>query len=257
MPASEGKEEPVRITASPWDSMHFGFRCGSLDFGATPAEGESADLVATLDRALAEAAAQRYRFLTAKIPARRRDLTHVCQRHGLLVDTEVTFRKRRAPLPERRLPQGVEAQRFRTFWDESFTGLARTLCHSRFFADPHIDKTVAATLWTESIRNSCTGRASYSVVGFHEGRPAGVVNVFEKGAHSDIFLIAVLPRFQGLGIGRAMMERYQEGLDETIEDQTVETQVTNFAAQRLYTACGYNATDARHTFHFWLDPAGA
>lgn len=255
MCSNAGQEELVRLRDLPWDSEQLGFPCAELIFTAAPPGPGEEELYKALGQALEAARNSGCRFLTAKVPALLRPLTNACQRTGgSLVDTELSFQKRREA-PKAWVPaDGVTVEKHATFWDDSFSRLADTLVESRFFIDPMIGAAAARRLWSSSIRNSCTGRASYSLVGYLAGRPAGLINVFEQKGTSDIFLIAVLPEFQGSGVGRAMMAAYEQALGGEVREQTVETQLVNFAAQRLYTRFGYAAVRAKHTFHFWLEP---
>lgn len=238
-----------------WDSEILGIPSGFLEFS-----GNSANMIAQDDwrqvvvDALSEARRQGIRFLTVKPTAEDGPLVNAClAESGLLVDTELTFSKEAHKHPvSTPLPVDVRTEKLTSFWDDALYGLAATLRHSRFFRDTNIPNESAERLWRESIKNSCQGRSSYSIVAFVEGKPAGVINAFEKGEVSDIFLIAVLPQFQGRGVGRSMIASYEKEISSTIAGQTVETQVINYAAQSLYARMGYQPIAAKQVIHFWL-----
>lgn len=243
------------LRALDWDSEILGIPSGFLQFS-----GESTGLI-TLDEwrlavveSLSEARRREFRFLTAKIAAEDDHLVNAClAENGLLADTELTFFKRVKKQPVLAAPPaGVRIEKVSSFWDDDLYALAATLQHSRFFRDKNIPEKTAERLWQESIKNSCSGRASYSIIAFVDGKPAGVTNVFEKEGVSDIFLIAVLPQYQGRGLGRAMLATYENSLSAAISSQTVETQAINYAAHALYMRIGYQTVAAKHTIHFWL-----
>jgi ribosomal protein S18 acetylase RimI-like enzyme len=238
-----------------WDSEMLGLSCGFLQFSE-----EGTDLTASNNwrpavvAALSEARRRGFRFLTAKIASEADALVNACfAERGLLTDTELTFFKPAKKQPvTAALATGIRIEKVTSFWDDAFYPLSTTLQHSRFFRDNNIHQDVAERLWQASIKNSCSGRASYSIIAFVDGSPAGVVNVFEKETVSDVFLIAVLHQYQRQGLGRAMLEYYDNCLSPDITGQTVETQATNYSAQALYTRMGYQAVAAKHSLHFWL-----
>lgn len=236
-----------------WDTAMLGVSAGIVHFAECPSAG-GRDFQADLSEALHEARRRGIRFLTVKLPTINSLQINAClAQKGILVDTELTFTK--TPCSERTTvptKPDIHVDRFTQFWDESLLELAGTLRLSRYFRDPNIPAANAERLWQTSIRNSCEGRADYSIVVFVQGKPAAVTNIFERSGVSDIFLIAVLPAFQGMGLGRMMLSWYDAQLPEYIVRQTVETQVDNYPAQALYARMGYLNTAAKHTIHFWL-----
>lgn len=240
---------PITIRPLPWDSEQLGVSSGLI---------ECTGLTDCSDRAISaglqQAAANGLKFLTAKIDARHTGLVNaLIKAGGNLVDTELTFQKQpSATKSALKSSPELTIEKLETYWDDSFYALAQTLEQSRFYMDTQIHPDRAHKLWESSIYNSCHGRASYSIVGFVSGRPAGLVNVFEKGGISDIFLIAVLPAYQGKGVGRAMLNHYENTLGPEIRSQTVETQLINFPAQSLYSRMGYRNVFSKHIIHLWL-----
>lgn len=242
------------IVPLPWDSGIFGFGCGALVLTGETTPGSTDDTEGQLIPLLLDAKKAGMRFVTAKIPAEHTSLVAACLgQGGKLVDSELTFTKKAPPLP----PEPPAMDRFRLvksahYWDDSLYQLAETVNKSRFFTDSEIPAQSALDLWRQSIYNSCTGRSDYSVFAFSGDRPAGLINVFERDGVSDIFLLAVMPEYQGQGLGQAMISFYQHALDKKITTQVVETQLTNYAAQKLYSNMGYRTTAAKHVVHFWL-----
>jgi len=242
------------IAPLPWDSGIFGFGCAALVLTGQQASGTAGAPARELIPLLLNAKKRGIRFVTAKIPAEETSLVAAClSQGGKLVDSELTFTKMAPTSP----PEPPAMDRFHlvkatNYWDDSLYQLAETVNKSRFFTDSEIPAQTALELWRQSIRNSCTGRADYSVFAFSGDHPAGLINVFERDGVSDIFLLAVMPEFQGQGLGQAMISFYQHALDREITTQVVETQLTNYAAQKLYANMGYRTTAAKHVVHFWL-----
>jgi ribosomal protein S18 acetylase RimI-like enzyme len=244
---------PPELVELAWDTEQLGYRCGIIRFSKI--DVASIDTVyKDFERLLYTAFRDGYWFITAKVPAEWQAVCHACQMSGgILADSEMTFHKNKWITDRQTSVEGVTVEKHTTFWDDSFLAIPDTLQYSRFFSDRNIGADPARKLWTQSIINSCNGRASYSIIGLFDGRPAGLINVFEKDGVSNIFLIAVIPQFQGRGIGKSMVSYYEHSLDNSVIEQIVETQMVNYGAQKLYTSFGYTHVFAKHVFHFWSD----
>jgi ribosomal protein S18 acetylase RimI-like enzyme len=252
----ENEKFSVNIKELEWDSSIFGFKCGNMDviiknrieyldpFSGLP-----------LKECITEAKEENYKFLTAKVDTEYMPIVNAClENNGKLIDTELTFhKKRRTNVGEKvEFPEHISVKKFKTFWDDSLFDIAKTLRFSRFFIDENIKKETAQIIWEKSIYNSCNGRADYSIICFYNDKPAGIMNIFEKNRISDIFIIAVIPEYQNKGLGRRMMNYYEANLDVHIQEQTVETQLINYQAQKLYIDHGYKVIKSKHIIHFWF-----
>ena len=244
-------DDAIALAPLPWDSGILGYRCGALSFRPSFPDGGTRAAHALGD-ALARARREGFRFLTAKVEVGRTGLSNLCLGGGgFLADTEVCFSKR----PERpQLQESAAASCITSaaFWDDSLCDVAQTLNLSRFFRDPRIGAPAAERLWRESIRNHCGGRASYSVICFRDSLPAGFINVVEREGISNIFIIGVLPQYQGQGLGSLMIRYYESNLSGAVNEMTVDTQLSNIMAQKLYVSTGYRIIKSQHIIHFWL-----
>lgn len=238
------------VRESSWDTEVFGIKSGAIELPPLIVD-QSGDVVRA---GITEARAQGLVFVTIKVPLEATGLTGEFLRAGAeLIVTEVDYEKKRLPSP----PSATSCPDLRiikseNFWDEGIRQLADEFNLSRFFMDKHIDKASASRAWQESLYNSCTGRATYSLIGFVGDKVAGVMNVFERAGNSDIFLICVHPQHRGKGFGRQLMLNYEGSLGGQIAIQSVSTQLNNYAAQNLYCAMGYRPARARHILHMWL-----
>lgn len=252
----EGSGYSLRVSELPWDSKMLGFACASLDISDNTkgTEIQYFDISSLLSNILLDAKKQGIRFVTAKINAENISLVTTCiYNHGILVDSELSFNKnKQTPNSKLLLPDGIHIIRADCYWDDLLYELAGTLKFSRFFTDTTITYEAAYKLWKHSIYNSCNGRASYSIIAFVDDKPVGLINVFEKEGMSDIYLIAVLPHYQGKGLGKCMMRYYEHCLGDNINHQVVDTQLINYPAQKLYSGMGYRNVRSKHTIHFWL-----
>ena len=241
----------VTVDLLPWDSDLLGYKSGVISFIPSLPQ-QCSNVALALKESLFQAKCNGYRFLTAKVDAEQFEITNLCIRNsGILVDTEVRFSKKPAKQEFKEI-EGKTCKKTTCYWDDSLYGVAESLNRSRFFRDPEIGAENAMRLWKESIRNHCMGRASYSVIYFNSSAPVGFINVIERNSVSNIFIIGVLPGFQGGGIGSLMMRFYEMKLSESIHEMTVDTQLTNISAQKLYVNSGFRIKSSQHIIHFWL-----
>jgi ribosomal protein S18 acetylase RimI-like enzyme len=252
----DGSRYILRVSELTWDSKMLGFPCASLDISDSTRGNdlEYVDISSLLSDLLLDAKKQGIRFVTAKINAENISLVTTCiSNHGKLVDSELTFKKNKQMSSSiLSLPDGIHIIKADCYWDDSLYELAATVKNSRYFIDTTIPYETAYGLWKHSIYNSCNGRASYSIISFIDDKPVALMNVFEKDGISDIYLIAVLPHYQGKGLGKFMMRYYENSLGDNICHQVVDTQLINYPAQKLYSDMGYRNVRSKHTIHFWL-----
>lgn len=244
----------LKINELDWDSSILGYKSGYFDIK----EKDNVDFADNLDNSVKEllknAREDGFRFLTAKIDSQNINIVNSCLKNGgILVDTELTFEKKsHSKNIDYQIDAKFRIEKYEKYWHEALSEIINTLKFSRFFVDKNIDASLAEKIWQTSIYNSCSGRASYSVICFDRDNPVGLMNVFEKDLVSDIFLIALTPEYQGHGLGKAMIGFYEKHLGSNIQVQKVETQLINHHAQNLYTSCGYKNMNSKYTVHFWL-----
>jgi ribosomal protein S18 acetylase RimI-like enzyme len=246
----------VKIKELDWDSSVLGLKCGYLDLPVNQrADADDKKLRCLLEAKLEEAKRNDFKFLTVKVPTENKYMLKCCtDNRGTIIDTELTFIKRgkRGPYKGEALPNGILIKKFETYWNDELYELAQALEISRFSLDNNIERNSSLKLWRQSIYNNCNGRATYSIICFHNGKPVGLMSLFEKEDVSNIFFIAVLPEYQNRGLGRHMIRFYEENLSPSIKEQTVETLSLNCRAQKLYIEMGYEKSTSKHILHFWL-----
>lgn len=247
----------LTVEEQEWDSSIFGFKCGHFSIESKEknnSAGENLDVL--INDAITQAKNEKYKFLTSKINAEKTVIVNACfKNNGRLIDTELTFHKFRKDCVIKNVdfPENISVQKHKKYWNNSFTQLSKTIMHSRFFIDGNINIETAKNLWSQSIYNSCNGRATYSVICFFKDNPVGLINVFERDGVSDIFFIAVLPDFQNHGIGKTMVKYYEANIGDNISTFTVETQLINYRAQNFYVDMGYRNILSKQIIHFWLN----
>lgn len=127
---------------------------------------------------------------------------------------------------------------------------------SRFYLDKKIGNGFAAELYKQWTYNGVMGDKK-TALGYIVGEEilgALTLNMRED-KRCDIELLAVDPCYRGLGIGMHLVEAALEKakLNMCTRVQVV-TQRTNYAASRLYTACGLNLVKESFVYHIHRSP---
>jgi ribosomal-protein-alanine N-acetyltransferase len=83
-----------------------------------------------------------------------------------------------------------------------------------------------------------------------DGRAVGYAGVMVIDTTADIQTIGVLPRFEGQGIGRAMLtELLDEARRRGADNVMLEVRADNPRAQQLYTRFGFEKIHTRKTYY--------
>jgi dTDP-4-amino-4,6-dideoxy-D-galactose acyltransferase len=68
----------------------------------------------------------------------------------------------------------------------------------------------------------------------------------------DITLIAVNPKFHGLGVGKSLISKLENYLiNENIDKLYVATQTSNLQALKFYKQIGFNIFNKTEIYHLW------
>lgn len=120
---------------------------------------------------------------------------------------------------------------------------------TRFYNDPLIKKSQADKIYSEWIKNSILKKtADLVLVWVEESAIFGFTSIKKNG---NIVLIAVSREKQGRGIGKLLVNAALKKFSEWgIKSSTIETQMTNISALRVYQSCGYKIVDSFLTFRW-------
>lgn len=245
----------------PWDTQHFGRRCGRIEVfaaeGGYSLQWEVADCL--LQGLLDCAKEQRYGFLWAKCNAGFSALIHALEGNGFrLMDCELTL------IHSATLPADTGGGYYsRVTRKEPVPGLEQLgtiFRYSRFHSDPKISRDQADGLWQKSILDQCEGFADEVVILYDNAEPIAFVSCKDDELSSEVFpekvrsffLVGVSPKHQGRGAGRTLMHAALErSLAQTTLIQ-VETQSRNEGGLALYQKSGFRIAASRFSFHCWL-----
>lgn len=119
----------------------------------------------------------------------------------------------------------------------------------RFHADPDVDAQLANRIKREWALNYFNGqRGDEMAIASIDGQVAGFNLLIKRPDRLVIDLIAIAPKFQRRGIGRAMIafaiERWGAGCPTLVG-----TQLSNIASMRLYESMEFRMSSASYTFH--------
>jgi ribosomal protein S18 acetylase RimI-like enzyme len=125
---------------------------------------------------------------------------------------------------------------------------------SRFYFDTHFPRVRCGDLYAQWIRQDCQTKACAVFVADDEREVLGFVSCRAGSDERDgqIELIAVRAAARGHGVGEAFVMRaleYFACCDKPMVQ--VVTQARNEAAMRLYTRCGFKASDTHLRYHKW------
>lgn len=120
---------------------------------------------------------------------------------------------------------------------------------SRYYNDPLISESNANKVFKEWIRNSLSGLVADKVLVWKENKKIlGFITIQKKG---QIPLLGVKHTARGKGVGKGLILASLQVLqDWGVKDVIIDTQMTNIAALRLYTSCGFKIINSSLTFRW-------
>ena len=126
------------------------------------------------------------------------------------------------------------------------------LRHSRLYADPCIPFDVAQRVYEDRIRRAFDTCRVFTATRSNKGQ-VQVVG-FSALRENEIELIAVLSEYQGLQIGRRLVDKCIDACVELgYRTITVRTQGSNLDAKNFYEKLGFELTQIEKDFHRYED----
>lgn len=126
--------------------------------------------------------------------------------------------------------------------------------YSRFNRDPQFSREQFQDLYRIWVDKSVDGSiADHVLVAFTDsGDPAGMVTIKKEKNSFRIGLLAVLPEFQGRGIGKDLVRKaFEFGKEAKVEGIYVATQAENKSACNFYHSLGFVISARTHIYHYW------
>lgn len=135
--------------------------------------------------------------------------------------------------------------------NEQIIDIAReSFNYSRFFNDPKLPEVQGKRIylhWTEYAFNK---EGKYFVISEREDNIAGYILFSFNGDSSVIELIAVEEKYQGLGVGRSLLNTMESFvIEQGIKKIKVGTQLNNISAVQFYYAMGFRYVSCVSIYH--------
>ncbi len=230
-----------------WDTVFFGRDCYLLD-------ADNSILVPSAKIRAMAAGKLKNSFVTVKIPADSDNgsIAFLQTMGFAYIDTEITFKYAGGKAKDPSLAPGVKVLELKKNEGLPCEELGGVFRYSRFHSDTRIPKEKADLLWINYIKCFRPSKAGRIFIAKFRNETAGAVlaNVSRDGKRSRLFFVAVLKRFQGKGIGSALLRYAAKKLQAT--ELTVGTQAKNVSAQNTYIKNGFNEVkETMIIFHRW------
>ena len=232
-----------------WDSKQLELKCGLIGFRDISPDVNQYELADNVREVIYENSATD--FITIKLSA---DfpivLDCLVKNSARFIDTELVYKfNHTSDVSDVTKEHTVNF--FDSFDPDIFTPLADEMIFSRFYMDNNISQDKARTLWSDSIRNHCMGRADRLAVVYLQRQPVGMATMnFDNNRNINLHIVGVLSPFQRHGLGGSLISMITSEYGDKYKI-FVETQSINKNAQRLYQRTGFFLDSMRYILHVW------
>ena len=231
-----------------WDSKFFGLRIARLD------RSRLDDVLAR--EALRWCSEERIDCLYFLADSNHAATCALAENNGFaLTDVRLTFERMLVPGDDQ-FPPSAEVRLARESDLDSLRSIARSAHHdTRFYFDPHFDRTLCDRLYETWIENSFHGFAQAVLVAEMDRKAVGYLTIRSKGPESQIGLLGIDDLHQGKGLGTKLIQRFLAwSMEQGASRSTVVTQGRNVAAQRFYQRNGFVIAALELWYHRWFSP---
>jgi dTDP-4-amino-4,6-dideoxy-D-galactose acyltransferase len=124
---------------------------------------------------------------------------------------------------------------------------------TRFYFDHHFDRAKCDLLYEMWIENSFSGFAQAILVAEVNAEAVGYITCILKGVESQVGLAGVAEKYQGMGLGKQLVDRFLVwSVEQGACRATVVTQGRNVGAQRLYQRSRFVTASCQLWYHRWF-----
>lgn len=232
----------------PWDSSFFGHRIARV---VRPVL-EDADLSLLNQWSLQEKIDCLY-FLSSETGG---PSLWPAQNYGFrLIDLRVTLAGDLKKMP----PQKQETFQVSLASEEDIIELRKVAAHihqnSRFYADPHFERSKCHELYQIWIENSLRDPNCRVYTYKPHGKALGYVASYKNSEETGVISLAgVSAEHQGQGIGSLLVASSLHAMrQDGLKHVEVVTQGSNFKAIQLYEKCGFRVKSIQTWFHKWYE----
>jgi len=226
-----------------FDTEIFGFKTAKIN------HINSSNLKKTLSELKTDLLQQEIAYATYRIEADNFSLIHTLEENGfILVDGLITLEINIAGIKETDCLFIKEAAKMDhpqliDLSGNIFRGV------SRYYHDQIIASNKADAIYKQWMKNSLAGKAADIVLVWRKNNEIlGFITLQKKGS---IPLIAVSKNARGKGIGKALIFAALNIFKKwELDSVSIDTQITNIPALRLYHSCGFKISSSRFTLRW-------
>ncbi|WP_236011777.1 GNAT family N-acetyltransferase [Vibrio paracholerae] len=214
-----------------WDSDFFSRQIGDVSWSSEPSCSESRGLD----------------LITTKVSSTEEDKIRILNQAGFtLCEGEALFLK---PLRQVKILTGVERLGVNDL--PTLRNLTDGLYLSSRFKAPWFTEEEKDSFYREWLRKAVLSQFDdLCMVKRVDTKIAGFVTVRVEGDHASIGLIGVLPEYQTLGLGKALIECAESyAFEHGCKHLSVATQLSNIKAMNLYMKSGYSLQNTAYWFY--------
>lgn len=242
----------MKIEYLQWDSNFFGLKIGKLDLSSSVS-------FCDVEKEIQIGKKEEYDLLYLFYSDHETDFSfqNFLGQKGNLVDEKVTYEKKL----NKETAYLKDSDNITNYIGRSLTSDLQELAllsgqYSRFLLDKNFPKKSFEKLYTEWIYKSLMGEIADKVYVYEKNNmPIGFVTlkIEKKTKHSQIGLIAVSSREQGLGVGKKLITKCvnysnKVGCDKIV----VPTQQANKGACQFYERNKFLVKNTTNIYHLWL-----
>ena len=230
-----------------WDSKHLGVSCGRILVTHLPPNSNQKKLQYEIENILAENKAD---FILIKLPSYFNELLiFLIQKAFSFIDVEMMLKYQKSAIHS-----DIENNYHVEFLNQCdpylFESLAGEMMYSRYYLDSQISNDKAKSIWTDSIRNHCSGRSDELAITYSNQVPAGLICIKFRENKINLNIVGVIKEYQGIGIGTASLKKVIEKYFGSY-DIYVEALSQNNRAVRFYQNNGFFVSSLHYILHFW------
>lgn len=244
-----------------WDSEHFDINIGRImviAFKTLPYDKAKTARMRLIDEVITYCKNCSIKCIICRIDADDIASAHALESRGFgLMDILVTFKidlEDVAPLKEVKKSMVISVRPFKQSDVPLLMEIARrSFSKDHFHSDYCLPKEKSDELYAKWIKNCCGGSVDSVLVAENKGEITGFITCKVKKTYNNgvIDLVAVHPRFHGLGVGYELVLRALDWFKERVKVVYVGTQITNTAAMSMYQRAGFKYLRSEITFHKW------
>ncbi len=242
-----------------WDTLHFGLRVGSLEvflsFGNNYADNRiiKTQLFDSLHATLND-----FEYVTCRLPADDLAGSNILEQNGFEYLSGMLTLFHRCSRVSLRKESSMDIVPFSLDEVPKLARIARRVFgQDRFHQEYQLSKLKCDDLHSEWITNCCIKGLADTVLVSHSGKePSGFIACRIDAPSSPlpygtIVLVGVAPKFQGKGIGRALVNQALKWFEARVDFALVRTESANYASIKAYLNEGFSVVESSNYFRKW------